>query len=126
MWIRTYNKSGELIQSVELDDLGKTKSYYSISSHEYVKYNDWGKNEKVLEYQLAEEELELQENMIGAKFFRCVSKNNKKGGINYPKYKKTFSVENGGVINFNIDKNKLKQWKTKAQKTSKRRKAKSI
>ena len=117
MWIRRYNKEDYLTQSVELGDLGETKSYYSIHNREYVRMNVWD-DLTILEYKQSDEDIELLENRDGSRFFRCISKNNKKGGINYPNYIKHFSIENGEVQNFTIDKNKIKSWKTKAKKKS--------
>jgi phage pi2 protein 07 len=125
MWVRTYDKSGGLVQSAKLDSEGNTESFYSISGKEYTRFNIWG-SDKVLEFQVSDEDLELVENREGAKFFRCVSKHNKKGGINYPTYKKKISIENGEIINFNIDKQKIQQWKTKAKKTDCQKRIKTI
>jgi len=117
MWIRKYNKQNELALSVQLDETGGTKSLYSVEKDTFLRFNRWGKR-NIVEYKVSDEEIELVENREGAKFFRCISKNNKKGGINYPGYHKHFSIENGDVINFNIDKSKLKSWKAKATKKS--------
>jgi hypothetical protein len=115
MWIRRYNKAGEFTQSVQFSEEGEVKSYYAIEGKEYVKYNVWG-DDKEMSFQVADEEIKLDENKIGAQFFRGVSKNNNKGGINYPKFNKHLAIVNGDIINFNIDKSKLQQWKTKAKK----------
>ena len=115
MWIRKYNKEDNLAMSVQLDETGGTKSLYSVNGGSFLRYNKWD-TKKMIEYKVSDEEIELLENKEGAKFFRCVSKNNKKGGINYPSYDKYFSIENGDIISFNIDKSKLKLWQEKAKK----------
>lgn len=118
MWVRRYNKSNELTQCIHLGDNNETKSYYSVEGRDYLKFNKWD-NDKFLDYYSATEDIELIEGDVdGTKFFRCVLKNDKKGGINYPVYNKTFSIENGDFLSFNIDKDKLKKWTKIAKKKS--------
>ena len=126
MWVKKYNKSGSLTESVQLNENGETVSLYSIHGDGYLKINVWG-GDKELSYQTYDEEVELiEENRGTIKFFRCVLKN-KKGVIDYPKTTKShFAMSNGDIINFNIDKKKLQKWKTKAKKMNCQNKMKTI
>lgn len=107
MWIFKYNINNELKSSVNLNKNKKIQHLYLLKDKEFIKYNDWGKNNKTIKYEKYNSEVSLIAQTADKPFFRTIKKGSKIPYLKFPKKVKELEINNNQINIASLNLNKL-------------------